>query len=819
MTENVKSRAKPVKLPDYRAAIKYVVGIAADPITLTSIHPDGGQIFTRTFKKSDATTAMAWLKEQQLKGRGIYYQDCSVASINKRPKKPDVNVLHCAHADMDVQGAHFTTPDFAAAKAAVLDKLKAYDPPPSIIIDTGNGYQGFWYLTKSLPATAENIAKVEAVSKRIAADLGGDSCHDVAHLMRLPHTLNFPKKLKRDLGRVKCLSAIESDDRWINVYSLASLPSDPVEEAAESEDVAVDIPDDVDLSGLDPDFRKLIVEGPGERKYGGGSRSDYCYFVQAELIRQGFTDGQVAWITTNPDFAVSAHILDQKQRPNIEQTLRGIRDLRSKGESPIPEAKVEFTESAEDAAETIKTATDKAQRERKEWERDAAIVVNPPMFIDLPRRKLMSDRSFAKKYAHHFGKSKSPAADAAKSKLIARYDRAGYRPTPLGTTLDSFVKDGETYYNLYRAPGIVPIFDVKPEIYLAHLRYLIPDRATRIQFADWLAHLVQHPDQKMMFAALLMGKPGTGKSWLADAMKVIMGAWNVSTPRNKTLTRDFNGWISEKTLGILHELKGKFETVDVFKDLITQPTVEVNKKGIEPFEIESFINFLTITNHDDALPLDDDDRRWFGIECATIPNLADPTPSGDKHFTHTKESKAYYKRLFETQPADSPATEETRRFLGWLLKRKIVLDVKGMAPPTKARTKVIESGRSSLESLIVQMRADKDWPFNCPLFSTTDLFKAIDMSQVEPKDRNIKAVEKAVKKIGCQPLAADDGDGGARRIRTSVGLKRVWVYVTDAAAMKKLPSDKLVAIYETAHKAKTKSDDADTAADFKGEDA
>jgi hypothetical protein len=813
MASDIKSRATTAKTPNYGAAIRYVTSIPADPITLTSINPEGGPTRTVTFKKSAdaATKAMQWVKARQDEGRNIYCQDCSVASINKRPTKDDVNLLHAAHVDVDVKGAHFTIDDFATAKAEILAKINAYNPPPSIVIDTGNGYQAFWYLADTLPSTFENIAKVEAVSKRLASDLGGDACHDVAHLMRLPHTINFPNAKKRALGRVKCLSRIESDDRWINVYSLASLSSDPIEDIAEPENAAVDIPDDVDLSGLDADFRKLIVEGPGARSFGDGTRSAYVYYVSAELIRQGFGDGQIAWITSNPYFAVSAHILDQKQRDPFAQALRAVRDLRAKGEAKIPSVAEDFAEPIDVA--TVKAVDDAAQKARRVWERDAAIVVTPPMFIDLTRHTLMSDKSFAKKYGHHFGKSKSPAGDATKSKMIARYDRAGYRPTPPGKTQESFEKDGETYYNLYRAPDIEPIFDAKPEIYLAHLRYLIPDRASRIEFADWLAHIVQHPDQKTMFAPLFIGPPGTGKSWLAEAMKVLVGAWNVSQPRNKTLTRDFNGWMAQRRLAIIHELKGKFETVEVLKDLITQTTIEINLKGIEAFEIENFVNFLTISNHDDAVPLDDDDRRWLGLECAKIPFGALPKPSGNKPYTRTPEMDAYYTALFEAQPPDKPATDETRRFLGWLLKRNIVLDCQQIAPATKAHAKVVDASRSSLETLIVQMRADKVWPFNATVFAVADLFEAIDMSKVEAKHHHIKAVEKAARKIGCQPLMNSEGTD-TLRVRTTVGHKRLWVYATDAASMTKQPPQALVAIYERARSAKRKTDDAEVADDF-----
>ena len=116
--------------PDYPTAVDYAFRIPASPITLTSIKPDAKEpTITRTFQKSrDArVAAIAWVTAQQKAGRNIYYQDCSVASVNKRPVKADVSVIHAAHVDVDVQGT-LNAEGFAAAKAALLDKIEAYRP-------------------------------------------------------------------------------------------------------------------------------------------------------------------------------------------------------------------------------------------------------------------------------------------------------------------------------------------------------------------------------------------------------------------------------------------------------------------------------------------------------------------------------------------------------------------------------------------------------------------------------------------------------------------------------------------------------------------
>jgi putative DNA primase/helicase len=371
MGENIKAKEPKVNPPDYPTAVDYAFRIPANPITLTSIRPDTPTI-TRTFKKSQIgrRDAIAWVTAQQKAGRNIYYQDCSVASVNKRPVKADVSFIHAAHVDVDVQGT-LDADEFAKAKAVLLDRIEAYQPAPSDIIDTGNGVQAFWYLCETFAATPENIAAVEGVSKRIAADLGGDACHDVAHLVRLPSTWNFPNAKKQALGRVKCQSRIVRDEQGLIIHLLASLPSAPVDAATNDNTDPLsyvgigspDIPDNVDLSSLAPDVQKLIREGATV----GADRSAAVYKVACDLRRFKFTDGQILYVITNPDFGISDHVLEQKQREPIEQASRVIGRMNKEGvaypefaNDPPPPP----TETDRKNAEVERQFQERRQRER-----------------------------------------------------------------------------------------------------------------------------------------------------------------------------------------------------------------------------------------------------------------------------------------------------------------------------------------------------------------------------------------------------------------------------------------------------------------------
>ncbi len=343
------SYAKPPKgAPDQ--AVAYLFGLPVNAITLTAITPDG-PTSTATFRKmaDDRMKAIKWITEQQAAGRNIYFQDCSVDSIGKRPKKEDVCVIHCAHADLDVQGT-LAPEAHAKALSAILAVLEGYRVPPTDVICTGNGVQAFWYLDAPLAASPENIEKIESVNRALRDELGGDPCQDVAHLMRLPFTVNFPNKLKASKGRVRVRSYVIRDNHADDfcLVGLDALPSKPAESKQTTAVESIDIPDSVDLSRLSAADRKTIKEGTTAT-----DRSAAVYAVACVMRRASYTDGEIIATIIDPDNGISAHILDQKQREPEAQAMRVIARMNEKG--------VNLPDFADDPPEPLTAAEEKQQ--------------------------------------------------------------------------------------------------------------------------------------------------------------------------------------------------------------------------------------------------------------------------------------------------------------------------------------------------------------------------------------------------------------------------------------------------------------------------
>jgi hypothetical protein len=420
-----------------------------------------------------------------------------------------------------------------------------------------------------------------------------------------------------------------------------------------------------------------------------------------------------------------------------------------------------------------KRARDKAEGKKPEpssegtmpWDRQCGIIVKPAAFVDLKRAQLLSAKSFDNRFGMYGAEVNRKAI---KSKKIKRYHGIGYRPG----AGRSFRKDGQLIFNQYRPQKIEPL-DGEPTIFLEHVAYLIPDQKSREAFLNWLAWIVQYPDRKLMHAVLLLGKKGTGKSWFAELMKVILGAHNCSEPSKRRVASDFNGWLANKMFVTIHELreKGARGLYDELKEVITQGSVSINLKGIEAYEVESFAAILTITNHEDAIPIDDNERRYLVIRCADAPAFGKGTPASDE----------YYKTLFDCIGTSDEPSDEARRVLAYLRARDLAgYNGQGPAPETQAKADMVEASLNGVERFVREKRQAREWPLGSPIVSPHDVLEALPF-EIGLGLRTDRTVEAALREIGARPLS----DFG--QLRTVKGRRRLWA----------INGEKLATIYRT----------------------
>jgi hypothetical protein len=80
----------------------------------------------------------------------------------------------------------------------------------------------------------------------------------------------------------------------------------------------------------------------------------------------------------------------------------------------------------------------------------------------------------------------------------------------------------------------------------------------------------------------------------------------------------FNSIMMDSFLINLNELskKSTLEAEGQIKALVTDPTITINKKGVDQIQIKSFHRFIITTNKDDPINTSKDDRRNLIIRCS-----------------------------------------------------------------------------------------------------------------------------------------------------------------------------------------------------------
>ena len=187
------------------------------PWLIVSIVPDD-VVSARTF--TDLEKARKFIVERN-KTANIYYSINPTSLImHKKPAKDDIARVTHLHADLDPKDDETSE----AFKQHIWSKIECYKPEPSIIIDSGNGYQLLWCLAQPVKIDGpETVADIEARNYALAEAFGASaSTRNIDRIFRVPGVTNYPNARKQKLGRVQCKAKlIEFNDR---VHALSAFP-------------------------------------------------------------------------------------------------------------------------------------------------------------------------------------------------------------------------------------------------------------------------------------------------------------------------------------------------------------------------------------------------------------------------------------------------------------------------------------------------------------------------------------------------------------------------------------------------------------------
>lgn len=179
----------------------------------------------------------------------------------------------------------------------------------------------------------------------------------------------------------------------------------------------------------------------------------------------------------------------------------------------------------------------------------------------------------------------------------------------------------DRFYNLWRgfifkpttgAPNQQQVDAV--EAFKEHLFENVCDKDQSL--ADWLttffAHLIQKPGEKPQVAVVMSGEKGTGKDALIDRVGALIDPHYLMVAQRRYLTSNFNSHFERCLMVVFNEAfwSGNKDVEGTLKDLITGKKHSIERKGFEPYDVDSFLRVVVMGNEEWLVPATRDERRF-----------------------------------------------------------------------------------------------------------------------------------------------------------------------------------------------------------------
>lgn len=165
--------------------------------------------------------------------------------------------------------------------------------------------------------------------------------------------------------------------------------------------------------------------------------------------------------------------------------------------------------------------------------------------------------------------------------------------------------------NVYKKPEVRSIpGDATPILQL--LAATIPDERDQKILLSWLAANVQYPGHKFLWACVVQGVEGNGKSIWGDLLTYSLGRDYCWSLKPHKISKDFNASLHHRLLINVQEMNmsSKYASMDILKDYITQKSQEIELKGVDgKMDYDYCANWYFTTNHKDAVVKTANDRR------------------------------------------------------------------------------------------------------------------------------------------------------------------------------------------------------------------
>ena len=488
-----------------------------------------------------------------------------------------------------------------------------------MIIFSGGGYQGFWKLEESIPVDGDLALAEDAkrYNQQLELDLGADNCHDIDRIMRLPGTVNIPDAKKKKKGRVETLAKlVEFND---NIYSYNDFLKAPALQASPEvlgggsvlvKVTSTELNRIEDASELDawnvPDRIKMIMaqgHNPGEIKEGDNSRSAWLFDFCCNLIRHKVPDEIIFAILTDPDWDISASVLELKG--NAERYA--MRQIQRAKEQSIDPKLVYFNERYTIIKKFGGRCMVITEIKDPALERTILMKMTLPEFEKGYENEKVQVGQDAK------GNPKYIEAGTWWRKHMHRrqFDTITFAPER--------VTNAECY-NLWQGFAVQAISG-KCELFLDHVLENVCNSNEEHYFflLGWMARLAQFPASAGEVAIVLRGGRGVGKSFFAKTLGRLFGRHYMQVSNSSHLVGNFNAHLRDLVLLFADEAfyANDKRHESILKTLITEERLVIEAKGVDVEVVPNYIHLIMCSNDLHVIPAGGDERRFFVLEVST----------------------------------------------------------------------------------------------------------------------------------------------------------------------------------------------------------
>lgn len=141
------------------------------------------------------------------------------------------------------------------------------------------------------------------------------------------------------------------------------------------------------------------------------------------------------------------------------------------------------------------------------------------------------------------------------------------------------------------------------------------DRLSYEYLIRFIAHALQHPEEKPGILIILLGGQGTGKGTLGRILRFIWSATYLQVHNIDAVTGNFNASLERAFIVFMDEalFAGDRKASDALKSLVTEPVIHINEKHQPARQTHSYHRFFAATNADHLKNTERDDRRDFAL--------------------------------------------------------------------------------------------------------------------------------------------------------------------------------------------------------------